>query len=190
MSQPKPINKIGSNLSLSQSDATPRATPVLTKNILGTCHDSEKFDQYFLCPSIIGKLNYLLHSNRPDMHMWCTNVHNSQKIGKHHMARLSRGQGDTQQELKNLAYTSSIETVTSRYGMMLTSVEIVCQRKTRINWIWHALARYLLYNIWDDWLCESHNFIQIYTSSLLKVRKLHSVKRFTRPFLSSSSPKK
>ena len=67
MSQTKPINKMRSNLSLSQSDANPRATPVLTTNILETCHDSEKFDQYFLCPSIIGKLNYLLHSNGPDI---------------------------------------------------------------------------------------------------------------------------
>ena len=89
--------------------------------------------------------------------------------------------------MKNWTYISTLVTATSRYGLVLVSEVIGSQKKLWMTHIWHNIARYFSYHIWDVRLCGIHNFRQRYTSALLIVSTFHSVKRCKRPFLSLSS---
>ena len=67
LSQPQLIDQILKDMRLDQDNVTVRETPALVGRPLGACPDSPEFDQHFHYRSVLGKLNYLEKSTRPDI---------------------------------------------------------------------------------------------------------------------------
>ena len=67
LSQPKLIEQILKDLRLEKDDVTTKKTPAKVKTVLGAHLDSPEFDGHFHYRSVLGKLNYLEKSTRPDI---------------------------------------------------------------------------------------------------------------------------
>jgi hypothetical protein len=67
LTQPQLIDSILQDLRLSDADTTTKTTPSAITTILGRHLEADPFDQHFHYRSVIGKLNYLEKSTRPDL---------------------------------------------------------------------------------------------------------------------------
>lgn len=67
LTQPQLIKSILNDLRLSNDNVTTKDTPATTTTILRRHSESEDFDRHFDYRSIIGKMNYLEKSTRPDI---------------------------------------------------------------------------------------------------------------------------
>ena len=67
MSQPHLIKQILKDLRLLGDDVAVKDTPACASKILGSHPESKPFDGHFNYRSVIGKLNYLEKSTRPDL---------------------------------------------------------------------------------------------------------------------------
>lgn len=67
LTQPQLINQILKDLRLLNSNVTGKGTPASPKQVLRKYEESEKFDGHFDYRSVIGKMNYLEKSTRPDI---------------------------------------------------------------------------------------------------------------------------
>ena len=67
LTQPHLIDQILKDLRLTKENVVPKHTPALVNTILRRFTDSEPFDGHFNYRSVVGKLNYLEKSTRPDI---------------------------------------------------------------------------------------------------------------------------
>ena len=67
LTQPHLIDKILMDLKMNQDDLKVKTTPAASSRILSIHSESERFDKSFHYRSIIGKLNFLEKSTRPDI---------------------------------------------------------------------------------------------------------------------------
>ena len=67
LTQPDLIDSILADLGLNKMDTTGRQTPALTSTILHQDTNGEAFDERFHYRSVIGKLNFLEKSTRPEI---------------------------------------------------------------------------------------------------------------------------
>ena len=67
LTQPQLIDQILEDLHLNNENVTEKDTPACSSNILHSFPDSEPFDNHFHYRSVVGKLNYLEKSSRPDI---------------------------------------------------------------------------------------------------------------------------
>jgi hypothetical protein len=67
LTQPQLIDSILQDLRLDQNDTTVKKTPSMISLVLGRHLEAEPFDHHFHYRSVVGKLNYLEKSTRPDL---------------------------------------------------------------------------------------------------------------------------
>jgi hypothetical protein len=67
LSQPHLIDQIIQDLHLDQDSTVIKGTPASSTNVINAYTSSEPFDEHFHYRSVIGKLNYLEKSSRPDI---------------------------------------------------------------------------------------------------------------------------
>ena len=67
LSQPQLIDQILKDLRLDGPDVAIKDTPALSTTVLSEHPDSQEHDQHFHYKSVIGKMNYLEKSTRPDI---------------------------------------------------------------------------------------------------------------------------
>ncbi len=103
LTQPQLITSILQDLNLQASSAKGRTTPALSSVLLNEDHEGAPFDESFHYRSIIGKLNYLEKSTRPELayavHQcarFCTEPKRShaeavKRIGRYLLANKERG---------------------------------------------------------------------------------------------------